>query len=143
MGALFAALAAPFRLLPFCCQTGAVAGSIAGFFFALLQLERPALVLAPQERVLIALLLAVAGLLLVLFLFGVLLRYGVARIFWAALLNALITALLTVWVDYWLGQPAISAIVGTLIGVLVGFLLCRFCEVLFPRSVTEAPDGKT
>jgi len=119
-----------------------VAGSVTGFLFALLQLEQAGLALTPQQRVLIALLLAVAALLLVLFLFGVLLHYGVLRIFWGALLNTLITALLTVWVDYWLGQPAISAIIGTLIGVLVGFLLCRFCELLF-RSATEAPDGKT
>jgi len=143
MGAFFAAVGAPFRWLPFCCKTGAVAGALTGFLFALMQLEHPALVLTPQQRVVIALLLAVAALLLVLFLFGVLLRYGVLQIFWGALLNTLITALLTVWIDYWLGLPAISAIIGALVGVLVGFLLCRFCDLLFPRSVTEAPHGKT
>jgi hypothetical protein len=143
MGAFFAAVAAPFRWLPFCCQTGAVVGSVAGFLFAILQLEHPALVLTPQQRVVIALLLAVAALLLVLFLFGVLLRYGVLQIFWGALLNALVTAQLTVWIDYSLDQPAISAIVGALVGVLVGFLLCRFCELLFARSTMEAPHGET
>jgi ABC-type multidrug transport system permease subunit len=146
MGALFAIFAAPFRWLPFCCLPGAMAGSLVGLMFAMLQLEHPALALTPQQLVLIGLLLGATALLFVLFLFGVLLRYGVLRVFWAALLNVLVTAELTVWLDTWLGQPAISALVGLLIGVLVGFILCWFCRWLPPprntAAVRESPNGK-
>jgi ABC-type multidrug transport system permease subunit len=138
MGVLFAILAAPFRWLPFCSLPGAVAGSLVGFMFAILQLEHPALALTPQQLVLIGLLLGVTALLVVLFLFGVLLHYGVLQIFWAAVLNVLVTAELTVWVDTFLGQSAISALVGLLIGVLVGFILCWLCRWLPPPRIIPA-----
>jgi hypothetical protein len=147
MGQLFTILAAPFRWLPFCCHPGAVIGSLVGLMFGMVQLEHPALTFTLLQLVLTGLSLGVTALLLALFLFGVLLRYGVLQIFWAALLNALVTAVLTVWVDAWLGQPVISALVGLLIGVLVGFILCWLCRLAPPPRLTaatgETPDGKT
>jgi hypothetical protein len=128
MKTLFKILGAPFANLPFCSLAGVIVGSFSGFVVAVFELENPAMVLASQQLVAIGLLLGVTGFLLVLYFLGLLMRYGVATIFWPALANALITALLTVFFTNWLHKPALEGLVGLLIGILVGALLCWLCH---------------
>lgn len=121
------AVGMPFRRLPFCSLPGAIIGAMTGFLMAVLMLSMPGLTLTPQQLVVAALLFGLVSLLLVLFLFGLLLRYGVAQIFPAALGNTLVTALIVTFVTYWMQMPALGGIVGLLIGVLIGALLCWMC----------------
>lgn len=125
--ALFNALGAPFRHLPFCSLPGAIIGAMTGFLMAMLLLAMPGLALSPQQLVVAGLLFGFVSLLLVLFLFGLLLQYGVAQIFAAALGNALVTAIVVVFVTYWMKMPALGGIVGLLLGVLIGAMLCWIC----------------
>ncbi len=128
MRAFFALLGTPFARLPFCSLPGGLAGSLAGFVVTLFLLEYPDVAPTPQEQVLLGLTIGVAGWLLILLLYGMLLQYGVGAILWPALLNALLTSLLTVFVNLWLAQPLVAGAIGLLIGILVGALLCRLCR---------------
>lgn len=125
--ALFKALGAPFRHLPFCSLPGAVIGAMTGFLMAIFLRAMPGQVLSPQQLVVAALLFGFVSLLLVLFLFGLLLQYGVAQIFPASLGNAALTSIVVVFVTYWMQMPPLGAFVGLLLGVLIGALLCWIC----------------
>ena len=130
MKTLFAFFVALFGKLPFCSLPGAVAGALVGLACAGYELDNPGLVLVVHQLIVTGLLLGFVGLLLVLFLFGVLLRYGVVRIFWPALVNALLTGVLTVFACHALGIPGAFGWLGLLIGIVVGAVLCRLacCE---------------
>jgi len=135
---LFALLGAPFKRLPFCSLPGAVVGSFTGFLMAIFELERYGQPLAVQQLVVVGLMLGTGGLLLVLLLFGLILRYGVGQIFWPAVANALITAILVVLATYWLQMPAIAGFIGLLIGILVGAVLCWLCRIGEGRAHAKA-----
>jgi hypothetical protein len=128
MGAIFRFIGAVFSRLSICSLVGVIAGSFAGFAFAIFEKDHPGLSLSTQQLFAIGLLLGVTGFLLVLYFVGLLLRYGIGPIFWPALVNSLLTALLTVFFAYWLKMPALYAVAGLLIGVVVGALLCRLCR---------------
>lgn len=138
MKSLFAVIGIPFARLPFCSLPGAVAGSFAGFLVTIFETEMPNTTLTPQQLAVMGVLFGAAGWLLILVLFGLILRYGVASIFWPSLVNALITALLTVFASSWLHVPAANGLTGLLIGIGLGAVLCWFCGLGQVRSV-----GKT
>jgi hypothetical protein len=135
---LFGIVGAPFKKLPFCSLPGAVVGSFAGFVFGLIENEHPGQVFSAQQLVVIAVAIALVGLLLVLLLFGLILRYGINQIFWPASLNALVTSLAAVFVNWWLKMPAIAGLVGLVVGILVGALLCWFCWGAERRTYAKA-----
>src|SRR5262249_50092975 len=133
---LYGVIGAIFAPLPFCSLPGAVAGSFAGFLFGIFQLENPGMPLTLRQLIIIGALLGLTGLLLVLFFFGMLLRYDMGQILWPALLNALLTATLAVIVNNWLSISALAGLVGMFVGIVVGALLCRLCR--FKEGVTYA-----
>ena len=124
---VFAALGWPFRSLPFCALVGVVVGSFSGFLMSVLLLERPAATYTTQQLIVTGLLFGFTSFLLVLFLFGTLLRYVLHTFFAAALGNALVTTIVVVFVCYWMQMPALSGLMGLLIGVGIGSALCWLC----------------
>jgi len=128
MKALFALAKAIFGKLPICSLVGAIIGSIAGFFFGMLQSQLVLPVLPMIDVLRMGLLLALVGWLIVLLIVGVWLRYGVKAIALQALINAILTAVLTVFANNLIQKPIFATLIGLLIGILVGYILCWYCR---------------
>ena len=118
-----------FAKLPFCARPGAVVGALTGFICTLALLGEM-LPTGKKNLFIMGILCGVLGFVFVLMIYGIWLRYGVATIFWPALLNSLITSLLTVWVNNLLKVASMAGWVGLLIGLLIGWILCRWCGEL-------------
>src|SRR6266436_903657 len=121
MKALFALAKAIFGKLPICSLVGAIIGSIAGFFFGMLQSQLTLPVLPMIDVLRIGLLLALLGWLIALLVVGVWLHYGVAAIALQAFINAILTAILTVYANNLIQQPIIATFIGLVIGILIGY----------------------
>ncbi len=128
MKALFALAKAIFGKLPICSLVGAIIGSIAGFFFGMLQSQLTLPVLPMIDVLRIGLLLALLGWLIALLVVGVWLHYGVAAIALQAFINAILTAILTVYANNLIQQPIIATFIGLVIGILIGYILCWYCR---------------
>ena len=124
-----------FATLTVCMAAGGIVGTIAGVVYGLVRDEftngsRPA-----GKLLLGALILAGAGWVVVLFVVGVLFRYGVLPIALPSLITALLTAIATVFLVDLPGVSTVGALVGLLVGLLIGAVLCELCERLSRRKV--------
>jgi hypothetical protein len=116
--------------LPICAVAGSVAGVITGLIFGLLLMESPnGLPLDTNNVLLFGAILGMFSWLFLLFLIGVLLRYGIRNIALALFLNAMLTSLLTVYIMNKILNPSISFLVGWIIGTAVGYLMCSICNL--------------
>jgi hypothetical protein len=110
-----------------CAAAGAIDGILTGLVFGLFRDEFAGQARPAGKLLLGALILAGVGWLVVLFVIGVLYRYGVFAIAAQSLVTALITSIATVFaVNAHL--QAVGALVGLIIGLVVGTLLCLLCE---------------
>lgn len=116
-----------FGKLPFCALVGGVLGVVAGSFFGLVVAAVAPGGLTATQIVQAGLMLAVAGWITVLVMFGLWLRYGLAQLWVATAVNALLTSILTVWVGDLVHVAWLCPLIGLLIGVLVGLILCWLC----------------
>src|SRR5258705_3236645 len=98
--AIFPVFGFLFSRLPFCSMGGIIAGSFAVCIMTLFQIEQMQNPLDVKQLLIVALILGFSGFLLILLFLGLLLQYGVSKIFWPALINALLTAILTVFITY-------------------------------------------
>jgi len=109
-----------------CAAAGAIDGILTGFVFGLFRDEfanQP----RPASKLLIgALILAGAGWAVVLFVVGVLYRFGIRAIAIQALITALITSVATVFIVN-AHLAAVGALIGLIVGLIVGTLLCKLC----------------
>lgn len=125
--ALVATAAALFGRLSFCAKIGAIIGVLSGLIFGLMQAQNPSAIYSVQDLIVIGLALAIFAWLVVLLILGFWLRYSLATLAGAALINAILTAILTVLIADRLNQPELTWFVGLIIGILVGSVLCLFC----------------
>jgi hypothetical protein len=116
--------------LPICAIAGSLAGVITGFIFGLLLIGTPnGLPLSMSDVLLAGTILGVFSWLFLLFLIGVLMRYGIRNTALALFLNAILTSILTVFVINKVLNPALAFLIGWIIGTAVGYLLCRICNL--------------
>jgi hypothetical protein len=101
---------------------------LAGLLFGLLQSEPTAPSIKSGDLPWIALILAGLGLVAVLMILGVWLRYDIASMFWPAVVNALLTSFLTVYTNAAVDVPEIAAPIGLAVGIVVGTILCCLCR---------------
>ncbi len=130
MNALVARLLASMSV---CAAAGAIDGILTGFIFGLVRDEFSGQPRPVGKLLLGALILAGVGWLVILFVIGILYRYGVWAIALQSLITALITSIATVFVVN-AHLQAVGALIGLLIGLIVGSLLCLLCERLFRRT---------
>jgi len=124
-----------FATLTVCMAAGGIVGTIAGLVYGLVRDEftdapRPA-----RKLLIGGLILAGVGWAVVLFVVGVLFRYGVFAIALPSLVTALLTAIATVFLVDLRGVSTVGALVGLLVGLLIGAILCELCEWLSRRKV--------
>jgi hypothetical protein len=117
-----------FATLTVCMAAGGIVGTIAGVVYGLVRddfTSRPA-----GKLLLGALILAGVGWAVVLFVIGVLFRYGVLSIALPSLVTALLTAIATVFLVDLDGLWTVGALLGLVVGLLIGAILCELCEWL-------------
>lgn len=113
-----------------CAAAGAIAGGFAGLMTALLQIMHGTVpALTPSSTFWRAvILLTLVAVLIVLFLMGVLLRYGIGNIVLQSIVTCFFSVLLTVWLLEKINVPVIAVPLGIVIGTIVGWILCYlFC----------------
>ena len=113
-----------------CAAAGAIAGGFAGLMIALLEIEygtAPALTPASMFWGGV-LLLTLVGLLIVLVLMGMMLRYGANAIVMPASVTCFLSVLVTVWLLETINFPVVGAPLGIAVGTVIGWILCLvFC----------------
>jgi hypothetical protein len=122
-----------FATLTVCMAAGGIVGTIAGVVYGLVRDELTNAPRPASKLLLGALILAGAGWAVVLFVVGVLFRYGVLTIALPSLVTALLTAIATVFLVDVKGVSTVGGLVGLIVGLLIGAILCELCEWLSRR----------
>lgn len=113
------------RRLGVCGNAGVIVGTLAGLLlFALDFIHGGGLALSVSEAVRIALLLAAAGWLVLLFVFTAFGRASLASVAVPAAVNSLLVCTLTVLLTRALGLYPVAVLVGIVIGMAIGAALC-------------------